>query len=339
MITNAIDLLLEKKNLSAEITESVAREIMNGKVNDVSIAAFLTALRMKGETPDEIASFVRIMREFCNRISPNVQGVLIDTCGTGGDNMNTFNISTAAAFVAAGAGIPVAKHGNRSISSNCGSADILEAMEVNINLSGTQVKEIIEKIGIGFMFAPNFHPAMKHVQPVRKKLAIRTIFNILGPLTNPASVQAQVIGVYDRQLSEKIALALKQVGLQHILVVNGNKMDEISTIGKTNIIEVKKGKMIKYTISPEEFGIQKPNIKHIVSTNIKTSVDCFKEVLEGKKGPRLDIVLINSAAALVVGEKAKNFQDGFDLSKRVIQSGKALEKFNQFREESIQYET
>jgi len=338
MINDAIKLAIEKQDLPPEMTAAVAREIMAGKANDTTIAAFLTALRMKGETADEIASFVQVMREFCHKISPNVKGIIIDTCGTGGDKMKTFNISTLAAFIAAGAGIPVAKHGNRSVTSKCGSADILEAMGVNINVTPLQVEKIIEKVGIGFMFAPRFHPAMKHVQPVRRQLGIRTIFNILGPMTNPAYAQAQVIGVYDKQLLKKVANALKHLGLTHVLVVNGNGMDEISTLSSTDVVEVSNGCLKNYAIHPSDFGIKKPNLKELQTHDIETSVRFFKEVLEGKKSPRLDIALLNAAAAIVVGGKAKTFQDGFDLSNRIVQSGKAFEKFEQFREESLKYE-
>lgn len=338
MINDAIKLAIEKQNLPPEMTVAVAKEIMAGKANDTTIAAFLTALRMKGETADEIASFVQVMREFCHKISPDVKGIIIDTCGTGGDKMKTFNISTSAAFIAAGAGIPVAKHGNRSVTSKCGSADILEAMGVNINVTPLQVEKIIEKVGIGFMFAPRFHPAMKHVQPVRRQLGIRTIFNILGPMTNPAYAQAQVIGVYDKQLLKKVANALKRLGLIHVLVVNGNGMDEISTLSSTDIVEVSNGCLKNYAIHPSDFGIKKPNLKELQAHDIETSVRFFKEVLEGKKSPRLDIALLNAAAAIVVGGKAKTFQDGFDLSNRIVQSGKAFEKFEQFREESLKYE-
>ena len=338
MINDAIKLAVIKKDLPPELTTAVAREIMTGKANDTTIAAFLTALRMKGETADEIASFVQVMREFCHRISPNVKGIIIDTCGTGGDKMKTFNISTLAAFIAAGADIPVAKHGNRSVTSKCGSADILEAMGVNMNITPPKVEKIIEKIGIGFMFAPRFHPAMKYVQLVRRQLGIRTIFNILGPMTNPAFAQAQVIGVYDKQLLKKVANALKRLGLTHVLVVNGNGMDEISTLSATDVVEVVNGCLKNYAIHPRNFGIKKPNLKDLQAHDIETSVRFFKEILEGKESPRLDIVLLNAAAAMVVGGKAKNFQDGFDLSNHIVQSGKAFEKFEQFREESLKYE-
>jgi anthranilate phosphoribosyltransferase len=338
MINDAIKLAVVKQDLSPEMTAAVAREIMTGKANDTTIAAFLTALRMKGETADEIASFVQVMREFCHRISPKVKGIIIDTCGTGGDKLKTFNISTIAAFIAAGADIPVAKHGNRSVTSKCGSADILEAMGININISPSKVEKIIENVGIGFMFAPRFHPAMKHVQQLRRQLGIRTIFNILGPMTNPAFAQAQVIGVYDKQLLMKVANALKHIGLEHVLVVNGNGMDEISTLSATDVVEVSNSGLKNYVINPSDFGIKKPNLKDLQAHDIKTSVRFFKEVLEGNKSPRLDIVLLNAAAAMVVGGKAMTLQDGFDLSYRIVQSGKAKEKFEQFREESLKYE-
>jgi len=339
MINSAIELALEHKNLLKDQCTEVAREIMSGQASDIQKAAFLTSLRMKGETSDEIAAFVKIMREFCNKIKPKVKGTLVDTCGTGGDKLKTFNVSTAAAFVVAGTGIPVAKHGNRSVSSNCGSADILESMGINLNLTPLQVEKTIEKIGIGFMFAPFFHPAMKHVQNVRRELGIRTIFNILGPLTNPANAKAQIIGVYSNELALKVANALKEFDLNHVLVVNGSGMDEISTISHTDIVELKNGKIHKFTINPKNYGIQKAELNEIYAKNVKISVKYFNEILDGKSGPRLDIVLLNAAAGIMVGGKAESLKEGLEIARESVNSGKTRNKFNQLVGETKRYET
>ncbi len=338
MINEAVKMVIEGQNLNPKICKEVAREIMNGNTSETKIAAFLTSIRMKGETAEEIASFAKVMREFCSKINPKVNGTLIDTCGTGGDKLKTFNISTAAAFVVAGEGIPVAKHGNRSVTSKCGSADVLEAMGVNLNLTPKQVEKTIEKVGIGFMFAPLFHPAMKNVQSIRKELAIRTIFNILGPLTNPANAKAQVIGVYSKSLTFKVANALNKLGLEHALVVYGSGMDEISTLGVTYIAELKDSEVTEFTISPEDFEIKKANINDLYAKDIETSVKFFREVLEGKSSPRLDIVLLNAAAGIIVSGMAETIAEGIEIAHESVKSGRALEKFEQLVEEAQQYE-
>lgn len=338
MINEAVKMVIDGQNLNPKICKEVAREIMNGNASETKIAAFLTSIRMKGETAEEIASFAKVMREFCSKINPKVNGTLIDTCGTGGDKLKTFNISTAAAFVVAGEGIPVAKHGNRSVTSKCGSADVLEAMGVNLNLTPKQVEKTIEKVGIGFMFAPLFHPAMKNVQSIRKELAIRTIFNILGPLINPANAKAQVIGVYSKSLTFKVANALNKLGLEHALVVYGSGMDEISTHGVTYIAELKDSEVTEYTISPEDFEIKKANINDLYAKDIETSVKFFREVLEGKSRPRLDIVLLNAAAGIVVGGMTETIAEGIEIAHESVKSGRALEKFEQLAEETQQYE-
>ena len=338
MINEAVKMVIEGQNLNPKICKEVAREIMNGNASETKIAAFLTSIRMKGETAEEIASFAKVMRDFCSKINPKVNGTLIDTCGTGGDKLKTFNISTAAAFVVAGEGIPVAKHGNRSVTSKCGSADVLEAMGVNLNLTPKQVEKTIEKVGIGFMFAPLFHPAMKNVQSIRKELAIRTIFNILGPLTNPANAKAQVIGVYSKSLTFKVANALNKLGLEHALVVYGSGMDEISTLGVTYIAELKDSEVTEFTISPEDFEIKKANINDLYAKDIENSVKFFREVLEGKSGPRLDIVLLNAAAGIIVSGMAETIAEGIEIAHESVKSGRALEKFEQLVEEAQRYE-
>lgn len=339
MINEAVKLAVEGKDLKKDICEAVAREIMSGNVSEMKIAAFLTSIRMKGETADEIASFARVMREFCCKINPRVNGTLVDTCGTGGDRLKTFNISTAAAFVVAGAGISVAKHGNRSVTSNCGSADILEATGVNLNLTPEQVKRSIEKVGIGFMFAPLFHPAMRNVQSVRRELGIRTIFNILGPLTNPANAKAQVIGVYSRDLTLRVANALRDIGIERALVVHGSGMDEISTLDVTYVAELNSDKIIEYTIHGADFGLAKPIVDELYAKDVETSVRFFKEVLEGRGGLKLDIVLLNAAAGIFVGGIVETIAEGLDVARESVKSGKALLKLEQLIEDTQQYET
>jgi len=339
MLQEAIKIVVNKKDLSKPIAVAAAREIMSGKATESEIAAFLIAMRMKGETADEIASFVQVMREYCFQIKPNVKGIIVDACGSGGDNLNTFNISTISSFIVAAADIPVAKHGNRSISSKCGSADILEAMGVNMQVRPTQVSSIIETVGIGFLFAPHFHPAMRYVQPVRKALGIRTMFNMLGPLTNPAFAQAQLIGIYDLNLTEKIAQAMQSIGLKRVMVVHGGGMDEITTLGKTQVVEVNNKSIRKYTIYPTEFGISIPSLKDLQAFDLKTSVRYFNEVLKGKQNPRLDIVLLNAAAVLYISGKVTSIKAGYHLASDIVQSGKAMNKFEQFKEETKRYET
>jgi len=338
MIQKAIELLVMGKQLSDDVCRDVAREIISGNTNDLQVASFLTAFRMKGETVEEIASFARVMREFCKEINPKVDGALVDTCGTGGDSIKTFNISTASAFVLAGAGIPIAKHGNRSVTSKCGSADVLEALDVNMGLTPEQVETTIEKIGIGFMFAPTFHPTMKNVQNVRKELGIRTVFNLLGPLTNPANAKAQVIGVYSEKGVLKIAQVLKELGCKRGLVVHGSGMDEISTIGPTNVAELKDGEITEYFVSPEDFGITKATRNDLYAKDIKTAVRFTREVLEGKSGPRLDIVLLNAAAGIMVSGLAETLEDGLEIARESVRSGKAREKLEELVAETQKYE-
>jgi len=328
MISNAIKLVVEGKDLSKETCESAVRDIMRGKASEAEIAALLVGLRIKGETVEEITAFARVMREFCERIEPNVEGTLVDTCGTGGNAMKTFNISTLSAFVAAGASVPIAKHGNRSVTSKCGSADVLEALGVNIELGPEQVRDCIEEIGIGFMYAPLFHPAMKHVMPARKKLGIRTVFNILGPLTNPASARAQVIGVYSRELVEKIASVLKNLGVGRALVVHGSGMDELSTIRETFVAEINGEVVETYSIKPEDFGFSKPSVDELSVKDVHEAKRVFNDVLNGTDSPKKDIVLLNAAAAIYVGGNAESIESAIRIAEKSIDSGSALEKLN-----------
>jgi len=285
---------------------------------------------MKGETIEEIAAFARVMREFAARITPKVDDVLVDTCGTGGDKIKTFNISTAALFVAAGAGIRIAKHGNRSVTSKAGSADVVEAIGVRIDLPPDEVQRCIERIGIGFMFAPRFHGAMKYATPIRREMGIRTVFNILGPLTNPASAQAQVIGVYDGALTEKLARVLGRLGCKRAMVVHGlDGLDEISTLGETQISELKNGEVKTYKLKPEDLGIERTSAGTIAGKDLAENVRMLIRVLRGERGPRRDIVLLNAAAAMVVGGKARDLRQGLTIAEGTIDSGRAYEKVTQ----------
>jgi len=323
----AIGKLVERKDLTEDEAESSMKCIMSGEATPAQIGSFLTALRLKGETVEEITSFARVMREFAARINPRVDGILVDTCGTGGDKIKTFNISTAVALVAAGAEIPIAKHGNRSVTSKAGSADVLEALGVKIDLAPSEVERCIEEIGFGFMFAPVFHGAMKYATPVRREIGIRTVFNILGPLTNPANAQAQVLGVYDRDLTEVLANVLVGLGVKHSMVVHGlDGLDEISNLGKTQISEVKDGEVRTYKVEPEDFGFDSAKPDDIKGYDMEGNAILMIKLLKGDDGPRRDVVLMNSAAAMIVGGKASDFREGVEVAGEVIDSGKAYEK-------------
>ncbi len=327
VMRRVISEVVQRKDLTGAEAEAAMKCIMSGEATQGQIGSFLTALRMKGETIEEIAAFARVMREFAARITPKVDDILVDTCGTGGDKIKTFNISTAAMFVAAGAGIRIAKHGNRSVTSKAGSADVVEAMGVRIDLPPDEVKRCIETIGIGFMFAPRFHGAMKYATPVRREMGIRTVFNILGPLTNPASAQAQVMGVYDGALTEKLARVLGRLGCKRAMVVHGlDGLDEISTLGETQISELENGDVRTYKLKPEEVGIERTNIEAIAGKDLAENVRMLIRVLRGEQGPRRDIVLLNAAAAMVVGGKARDLREGLAVAADAIDSGRAYEK-------------
>ena len=331
MIQEIISKLVERQNLTQRETEEIMNEIMEGRATDAQIAAFLVALRMKGETIDEITACAKIMREKSSRINPKAE-FLVDTCGTGGDGSNTFNISTASAFVAAGAGISVAKHGNKSVSSKSGSADVLSALGVNINLQPKDVEKCIEEIGIGFMFAPLFHPAMKYVMTARKQLGIRTIFNILGPITNPANAKSQLIGVYNPALTAEITGALKNLGSSHVMVVNGSGLDEISLSEKTKVCELKSGKIEVYDINPEEYGFELQPLSKIIGGAAEDNAKIMINVLKGEKSPKRDIVLLNAGAAVYTSGKAANLKEGIEAAKQSIDSGNALRKLEALKE-------
>ena len=333
MIREAIALLVSGHSLSADQAAQVMTEIMNGEVTAAQFGAFVTTLRLKGETADEIAGLAKTMRSKAVRVV--TEEPVVDTCGTGGDNSSTFNISTAAAFVAAGAGVRIAKHGNRAMSSQCGSADVLEALGVQIELNAEQVQKCLEEVGIGFIFAPVFHPAMKYAGAPRREIGIRTVFNILGPLTNPAGAKAQVLGVAERSLAEKLACVLQTLGCQHALVVHGEDgLDEITLTGKTQVCELKDNHISSYSVSPEDFGLSKANLDSLRGGSVDENAALLRGVLAGAPGPHRDVVLMNAAAAILVGGRVGALQDGIGLAASVVDNGHASKKLDQLVEVS-----
>jgi anthranilate phosphoribosyltransferase len=322
--------LEEGCDLSSEEAEAAVGEILSTAC-DEEIGAFLLALREKGEKPEEIAGFVRGMRKAANTINPRIPFRLVDTCGTGGDGLNTINVSTAAAIVTAAAGVPVAKHGNRAVTSLSGSSDVLEALGIKVDLKPESVLRTIEEIGIGFMFAPVFHPAMKRVAGVRKKLGVRTVFNILGPLTNPAGAKGQIIGVFDKRLCEPIAHALSELGTEQALVVHGDGMDEISNTGETFVAELKNGRVSTYILTPEALGMLKVNPEEIKGGTPRENAKDLLRIFKGQKGPKRDLVILNAAAALYVSGIVNSIRQAIPIAEDAIDSGKVMVKFNQFR--------
>jgi anthranilate phosphoribosyltransferase len=307
-------------------------EVMTGGASPAQISAFITALRMKGETVAEITGAARVMREKATRIEVEAERV-VDTCGTGGDESMTFNISTAAAFVAAGAGVVVAKHGNRSVSSRSGSADVLRALGVNIEAEVERVEECIREVGIGFLFAPLLHGAMKYAAPVRREIGIRSIFNILGPLTNPAGARFQLLGVYDPLLTDMIAQVLNNLGSHHAFVVRGEDgLDEITLTTVTKITELKDGSIQSYTVKPEDFGFKRCVPDDLKGGDGAENAAIILDIFKGKGGPTRDIVILNAAAAIVAGGGAKRLDEGVAIARGVIDQGLALEKLDALRE-------
>lgn len=321
--------LIESQSLTADEAELAIAKIFT-EATDAQIAAFLTALKVKGETPEEIAGLARGMKKAANMISPKVQGTLVDTCGTGGDSAGTINVSTAAAIVASACGVAVAKHGNYSITSRSGSADVLRELGVKIDLPPSEVEKTIEKVGMGFMLAPVFHPSMKRVAQIRRDLGFRTVFNILGPLTNPANAEAQVIGVFDASLCEPVANVLSILGTKKALVVHGGGMDEISNISETQIVELNSGDITKYTVTPEKLGVRRASINEIKGGAPEENARDIVNVLKGKKGAKRDIIAINAGAALLVSGKAETLASGIEMANKAIDSGAALNKLKEF---------
>ena len=322
--------LLERQDLTHEAMLGVMHQVMGGELTQAQIAAFLIALRAKGETVDEIAAAAMVMRELSIKVDIQDKAHLIDTCGTGGDGIQTFNVSTVSAFVAAAAGAKVAKHGGRSVSSTCGSADVLEALGVNVNQTPQQVAASVNEIGIGFMFAPNHHSAMKHAAPVRRELGVRTLFNLLGPMTNPANAHRQVMGVFDQSLTNKLAKVLQQLGSEHVLVVHGaDGMDEISFTGDTFVAELKNGEVTEYLMNPAQWGLALHDVKDIQIQNAEESKAMILAVLNGKPSAARDIVLLNAGAAIYVSGLVDTMQAGIEKAAAVIDSGAALQKLHQ----------
>ena len=333
--TSIISSLINQQDLSYGDMQSAMNQIMSGEINPIQISGFMVALQIKGPTIDEIAAAAEVMREVSNKVKITSKQHLIDTCGTGGDSLQTFNVSTLAAIVAASAGAVVAKHGGRSVSSKSGSADVLESLGVNVNLNFSQLGDLVDDIGIGFMFAPNYHPAMKHVAPVRKELKLRTIFNLLGPLTNPASAKNQVVGVYGKELTIVFAEVLKKLGSHHVLSVNGDDgMDEISITGKTYIAELKNGKILEYEFNPQDYGFELGRIEDIVVSDIESSKKMMLDVLNGDKNTARDITILNAGAALYVSGICQDFESAFEVSAQMIDEGHAIKKLKQLIKKS-----
>jgi anthranilate phosphoribosyltransferase len=336
-ITEAIKRVIDCQSLTAAEAEAVLELIMTGQCTEAQIASLLTALRMKGETTDELTGFARVMRRKAHAVRPlaftGAGDILIDTCGTGGDISGSFNISTAAAFVVAGCGLRVAKHGNRSVSSRCGSADVMEALGVKIELTPERIASCIDEVGIGFLHAPLLHEAMKHVAAVRRQLGVRTIFNMLGPMTNPAGANAQVIGVYAKYLTEMFAHTLKSLGSARALVVHGSDgLDEITITGASRVTELQNGEVKTYEIQPEDFGLSRATLEEVKGGDAKYNAEIVISVLGGERNARRDIVLLNAAAALIVGNRVKDFQEGIQLAAESIDSGAAIARLQRLIE-------
>ncbi|MCL6584296.1 MAG: anthranilate phosphoribosyltransferase [bacterium] len=332
MIKEAIAQIIAGKDLSREEAVEVMREVMDGMATDAQIAAFITALRMKGETVEEITGFTQVMREKAEKVV--VSSPVLDTCGTGGDGAYTFNISTATAFVAAGAGAVVAKHGNRSVSSMCGSADCLAALGIEIMAEPPIVEKCLREAGIGFFFAPLWHKSMKYAIGPRKEIGIRTVFNILGPMTNPAGAKCQLLGVYDQALVSPLAHVLKNLGSSRAMVVHGlDGLDEITTTSRTKVSELKdNGSVVDYELDPRDFGLPLAKKEDLVGGSVEDNVRIVTEVLQGKPGPARDIVLLNAGAAIYVYGLAENLSEGIDLAARSIDTGAALAKLDLLRQ-------
>jgi len=323
MLKNAIGRLVDRQDLTGTEAAEIMGTIMDGGASQAQIGAFLMALRLKGETPEEIAAFASVMRRYAVSVKPITQKILVDTCGTGGDGARTFNISTTAAFVAAGAGVPVVKHGNRSVSSRCGSADVLSALGVNLSVDPTQQARIVEQAGIAFLFAPRHHPAMRHVMAARQEIGCRTVFNILGPLTNPAGAEAQVLGVYEESLTRTMAEVLRLLGLSRAMVVHGSGLDEITTTGDTVVSELYRGAIRTYSLNPATFGIATASLADLTGGDAETNARITREILNGERGAGRDIVLMNAGAAIYIGGMAGNLNEGIELAARSIDSGSA----------------
>ena len=320
---DGISRLIDRQDLAPDEAEEIMSSMMEGQATQAQIGAFLAALRMKGESPNEIAAFARVMRSHAVSVAPVTGRTLVDTCGTGGDGTCTFNISTASALVTAGAGIPVVKHGNRSVSSTCGSADVLQELGVNLAVDPKEQARIVEQVGIAFLFAPNHHPAMKYVMPARQELGCRTVFNILGPLANPAGAGAQVLGVYNQNLTKTMAEVLRLLGVHRAMVVHGAGLDEITTTGITSVCELGDGTIRTYPLDCRAFGIAPAGISDLRGGNPRENARIIREILAGERGACRDIVLMNAGAAIYIGGQAKDLREGIGLAAQSIDSGNA----------------
>lgn len=342
MMVDYLKKVAAREDLSEEEAYNCMKEMISGTASNIHIAALLTGLAVKGESAQEITGFSRAMRDACIVVKPDMNIPLVDTCGTGGDRFKTFNVSTAASIIAAACGVAIAKHGNRSITSKCGGADVLEALGVNINCDAAGVERCLEDAGIGFMFAPNFHPAMKHVMPVRKELGIRTAFNIIGPLTSPAKADIQLLGVFEPEYVELVAEVLKNLGLKRAMVVHGfdhndePAMDEISTIGKTRVALLADGKIEVFDIAPEDFGIKSVDPEFIrAPETLEGNLEVVVDVLTGKRDDEMDVArlemcLANAAAILFISEQAETLEEGYKMAEEAVESGAASKKLEEF---------
>ena len=330
-ISEAIKAVISKQNLNESEMHDVMNSIMTGQTTDAQIGAFLVGLSMKGETIEEITASAKVMRALATSVELSSNDYLVDTCGTGGDGLGLFNISTASAFVVAAAGGKVAKHGNRSISSKSGSADVLEAAGINLNISPELISQCIEEIGLGFMFAPAHHSAMKHAIGPRKELAVRTIFNVLGPLTNPAKAPNQIMGVYDKSLVEPIANVLKGLNSRHVMVVHSEDgLDEFSIANTTYVAELKDNNISTYTIHPRDFGLEEGNLDSIKAENAEQSLALINEAFSGKKGVARDIIALNAGAAIYVSGLVNSFDEGVTKANQILSDGSAQDKLDAY---------
>jgi len=329
----ALTRVIEHREILHDEMLSLMRQIMEGGISPVLMAAIITGLRVKKETIGEIVAAAKVMREFVTKVGVSDLQNLVDTCGTGGDSAHTFNISTAAAFVAAAAGARIAKHGGRSVSSKSGSADVLETLGVNLNQTSQQVAQAINEISVGFMFAPNFHSAMKHVTPIRRELGVRTLFNILGPLTNPAGAKNQVLGVFSPELVGLLTRVLQRLNSHHVMVVHGQDgLDEITTASETRVGELRHGKVNEYTIKPEDFGMKTSSIATITVQDSAQSKDMLLSVLDNQPGTALDIVLLNAGAAIYVAGVTESLEQGVEKARITVKNGSAREKLQELVE-------
>ncbi len=330
MFVEILRKLVEGYDLCYEEAEIAMKSIMDGNVTNAQLASFLTALRMKGETIIELTAFAKVMKEYCRKVEPKINGRLIDICGTGGDNIKTFNISTVAAFVVAGAGVKVAKHGNRAVSGKCGSADLLEMFGLRLEQEPKVVEKTIEEVGIGFIYTPCFHPAMKNAQQVRKEIGVRTMFNVLGPLVNPANVNAQLLGVYDEKMVSKLAYVMMALGREEAFIVHGlDGLDEVSTIGKTRVAWLKDGEIKMFEVTPKDFGLEQCKREGLEIKTQEEAVQTAFMVLNSKGGPKKDAVLVNATLGIILGGLTDNLLEGMELARESLDSGMAYKKLKE----------